>query len=85
VDKIPHETWATYAFPQPRFGHLASNCVESLNSAWGRIRFLQPLKMVDAIWSTTMKTIHDRYHRQQQSTLIADVPLTKFKDYLRSS
>ena len=28
---IPAETWATYAFPLPRYGHITSNIVESLN------------------------------------------------------
>ena len=28
VDAIPHKTWATYAFPQPRYGHLTSNIVD---------------------------------------------------------
>jgi hypothetical protein len=85
VDAIPYKTWATYAFPQPRYGHLTSNIVESLNSAWGRIRFLQPLKMMDAIWSTTMETIYNRYHRVQQNTVLADVPLAKFKERQKTS
>lgn len=85
VDSIPHKTWTWYAFPYPRFGHNTSNIVESLNSAWNPIRSLPPLKMMDTIWSTTMKTIHDRYHRPQQSLQLADVPLSKFKDRLKSS
>jgi hypothetical protein len=85
VDNISHGTWARYAFPYPRFGHNTSNNVESLNSVWNPLRSLSPLKMVDAIWSTTMKTIYDRSHRPQQSTEIADIPLLKFKDRLRSS
>lgn len=85
VDTIPHKTWTTYAFPQPRYGHLTSNIVESLNSAWGRIRFFQPLKMMDAIWSTTMETIYNRYRRPQQSTVLADTPLAKFKERQKAS
>ena len=41
--------------------------------------------MVDTIWSTTMKTIYDRYRRPQQSIDLADMPLLKFKDRLKSS
>lgn len=41
--------------------------------------------MMDAIWSTTMKTIYDRYHRPQQSTVLADVQLAKFKERQRTS
>ena len=49
------------------------------------IRSLPPLKMIDAIWSTTMKTIYDRHNRPQQSTELADIPLSKFKDRLKAS
>lgn len=59
--------------------------MESLNSAWGRIRFLQPLKMMDAIWSVTMESFYNRYHRVQQSTVLADVPFAKFKERQQTS
>ena len=85
VDAIPHITWAYYAFPYPRYGHNTSNIVESLNSVWNPLRSLPPLKMVDAIWSATIKTIYDRNRRTQQSTQIADVLFLKFKDRLQSS
>jgi hypothetical protein len=41
--------------------------------------------MMDAIWSTTMKTIYDRYRRPQQSTILADIPLAKFKERQKAS
>jgi hypothetical protein len=41
--------------------------------------------MMDAIWSTTMKTIYERYHRRQQSTVLADVPFAKFKERQKAS
>jgi len=81
----PHKTWTWYAFPYPRFGHNTSNIVESLNSVWNPLRSLPLLKMVDTTWSIMMKTIYDRYYRPQQGTEIADAPLLKFKDRLRSS
>jgi transposase-like protein len=32
INNIPHETWAQYAFPAARFGHITSNIAESINS-----------------------------------------------------
>jgi hypothetical protein len=32
INSIPHMTWAQYAFPIPRFGHITSNITESINS-----------------------------------------------------
>ena len=34
---IPADTWATYAFPVPRFGHITSNIVETVNAAWKKL------------------------------------------------
>ena len=85
MDGIPHRTWAHYTFPHARYGHYTSNIVESLNSVWNLIKSLPPLKMIDAIWSTTMKTIYDRYNRPQQSTELTDIPLSKFKNRLKAS
>lgn len=41
--------------------------------------------MMDAIYTTVMKTIHDRSKRPQRSTRICDVPLDKFNNRLKSS
>ena len=41
--------------------------------------------MMDAIFTLLMKTVHDRFHRPQSSTTLADVPLAKFNDRLKSS
>ena len=40
---------------------------------------------MDAIYTLLMKTVHDRYYRLQRTTTIADTPLTKFNDRLKSS
>ena len=40
---------------------------------------------MDAIWSTVMETIYNRYHRAQQSTVLADVPFAKFKECQQTS
>ena len=41
--------------------------------------------MIDAIWTTVIKTFHDRYNRLQLSTTLANTPYTKFQDRLRNS
>jgi hypothetical protein len=41
--------------------------------------------MMDAIWSTTMETIYNRCHRIQQSTVLTDIPLAKFKERQKTS
>jgi hypothetical protein len=82
---IPFKLWTSCYYPWPRYGHDTSNITESLNSSWRDIRTLQPLKMVDAIWSSTMKTVHDRKIRPQKGTAIADTPWTKFLDRLKDS
>jgi hypothetical protein len=85
VDNIPHKLWARYAFPASRYGHYTSNIVESLNSVWGQLRYLPPLKMVDGIWTTVMKTFHDRLHRPHNSSCLPDTVYLKFQDRLKSS
>jgi hypothetical protein len=37
---------------------------------------------MDAIYTTIMKIVHDRYHRPQRSEVIANIPLAKFNDRL---
>jgi hypothetical protein len=41
--------------------------------------------MMDAIYTLLMKTVHDRFHRPQRTETIADVPLAKFNERLKSS
>jgi hypothetical protein len=62
------------AFLYPQFDNNTSNIVEPLNSVWNSLRSLPLLKIVDIIWSISMKTIYDRNHRLRQSTEIAEVP-----------
>jgi hypothetical protein len=85
LDLIPHKTWATYAFPFSRFGHLTSNISESVNNMWKEIRYLPILKMVDTIWSTMMKTIYKRYNEIQKNSILCDIPYTKFQKRLKDS
>jgi zinc finger SWIM domain-containing protein 3 len=59
LKKIPAEQWATYAFPKPRFGHITSNIVESINSSWIEIRSLLALKLLTTIWATIMHTVYE--------------------------
>ena len=56
-----------------------------MNSAQADIRRLLPLQMMDAIYTLLMKTVHDQFHRLQRTKTLADVPLAKFNDRLKSS
>jgi hypothetical protein len=79
--------YISYAFPWPRYGHDTSNIVESLNKKWGQIRFLPPLLLVDAIYTSTMKMVYDRCikSKKQHSDIIADIPYTKFVERQKRS
>lgn len=85
VDNIPHYAWARYAFLRPRFGHDTSNINESINNAWLDIRRLPPLQMLDNIYATVMKTVHDRFYKPQKFEVIADVLMRKFNERLQAS
>jgi len=50
-----------------------------LNSSWSDIRHLSPLQLVDAIYSTSMRMVYHRFKEPQQSPLLVDVPMAKFK------
>jgi hypothetical protein len=60
INDIPHDTWASYAFPYPRFGHITSNIVESLNAKFKEIRDLPVLQIQLAFWSNYLQTINSR-------------------------
>jgi hypothetical protein len=60
IDNIPHETWASHAFPYARFGHITSNIVESLNAKFKEIRDLPVLQIQLALWSDCLQTINSR-------------------------
>ncbi len=75
----------SYKFPLLGFGFDTSNINESLNSAWGQLRFLQPLQMMDGIYSVIMKTVYNRYHRLQRSAELVDIQLSRFNDRLANS
>ena len=85
VDSIPHKYWAQYAFLYPRYGQDTSNIIELLNGTWSEIRNLQPLKLVEAIYTIVMKTFHDRFHRPHQSQILPKAQLQAFNDQLQCS
>lgn len=64
---IPAETWATHVFPLPRYGHITSNIVESLNGTWKHLRQLSSLWLSGSIWSSVMETFCERRERVQTS------------------
>jgi hypothetical protein len=76
---IDKKLWTRAYAPYPKWGHDTSNIIESLNSSWSDIRHLPPLQLVDAIYSTSMRMVYHRFKEPQQSPLLADVPMAKFK------
>jgi hypothetical protein len=64
----------------PRFGVDTSNIIESLNGTWSEIRNLQPLKLIDAIYTAVMKTFYDRYHRVMKDLVLPDATLKLFQE-----
>jgi hypothetical protein len=44
-----------------------------------------PLQMMDAIYTTVMKMVHDRFYKPQKFEVIADVLITKFNNRLQAS
>jgi hypothetical protein len=87
IENLDHTTWARYAFPFPRYGHDTNNVNESINNSWLDIRRLPILQMIEAIYTFLMKMVYDRHNEAelQKSTEIADIPLQKFNERLRSS
>ena len=67
IRSIPVETWATYASLAPRYGHITSNIIESLNGTWKHLRHLPPLRLLAGIWSLVMGTFCERRERLQAS------------------
>jgi hypothetical protein len=47
--KIGYQNFSYYSFPRSRFGHDTNNLTESVNSIWGDLRNLPPLRMLDGI------------------------------------
>src|SRR4051794_33616063 len=63
IVSIPPETYTVHAFPLPRFGHLTSNIIESLNGSWKQIRSFPPLLLLTSIWSKVIETFAERRDR----------------------
>jgi hypothetical protein len=76
---IDQKLWTRVYAPYPKWGHDTSNIIESLNSSWSDIRNLPPLRLVDAIYSASMRLVYLRFKEPQQSLLLADIPMAKFK------
>ena len=56
-----------------------SNIIKSLNSSWLDIYHLPPLQLVDVIYSTLIRMVYHRFKEPQQSPLLADILIAKFK------
>lgn len=72
LDRIPRNRWMTFAFPLPRYGHLTSNIIESVNAQWLDIRSLPALQLLSQLWTTMMVKFYERYHRQQKTSRLTD-------------
>jgi hypothetical protein len=83
--KIDVRTWTRAGAKAARYGYDTSNVIESLNSAWSDIRCLPPLRMMDAIYSYCMKMVYDRSVAPQASPMIANVPMARFEDRLKTA
>ena len=70
----------SYACKLPRFGIDTSNIIESLNGTWSEIRNLQPLKLIDEIYTAVMKTFYDRFHRPMKDPKLLDAILKLFQE-----
>ena len=82
---IDLSTWTRAGAKVPRFGHDTSNIIESINGAWSNIWCLPPLCLIDAIYSYCMKMVYDRSIAPQISPMIANVPMAKFGDRLKTA
>ena len=60
LDTIGYPKFAFINFPRPRYGHDTSNIVESVNSAWGEIRNLPPLRLLDKIYRWMTRQFFER-------------------------
>jgi hypothetical protein len=69
LNSIPHKLWQARSFPGPRYGHVTSNIVESLNSRLAvidSIRELHPLGILNGLWLVVMEDRAERYKLAQQ-------------------
>ena len=62
LTSIPQERWTAFGFPLPRYGHMTSNIVESVNAQWLVARRLPPLQLLNHLWTTMMAKFYIRYH-----------------------
>lgn len=72
VQQIPQNRWVTSAFPLPRYGHLTSNIIESVNAEWLGLRNLPVIPLLNQIWLIMMAKFHDRHHRRQGNMRFTD-------------
>lgn len=50
INSIPHDQWATYAFPLPRYGTTTSNTSEQCNNWLGPLRSRPIVELLQGIW-----------------------------------
>lgn len=75
LNDIPHQQWAMYANPNPRYGHTTSNIAESINSAWREtVREATPFSAIKLIWEYVVNKFYTR-------RLVASNLLSQFTPY----
>jgi hypothetical protein len=70
VSGISKRLWTRAFAPYPKWGHDASNTIESLNGSWSEIRQLPPLQLMGAIYSTSMRMVYKRFNEPQKSLFL---------------
>lgn len=85
LNAIPHNQWASYAFPTARYGHITSNAVESLNAAWIDYRSLPVLPLLTSLWAYVMRTTYARRHQTHKSLRITDVAKERLDEAYRQA
>jgi hypothetical protein len=83
VDRILYKYWTQYAFLYPQYSQDTSNIIELLNGTWSDIRNLQPLKLINAIYTTVIKTFYNRFHCLYQSQDLPNAQLQAFNKQLQ--
>ena len=79
LSKIPKAAWAWHARAVPQYGYDTSNILESVNNVLRPLRKLQPLRMMDGIWTWLMGLIYERHLRPQRGVIVNSI-LTLFKE-----
>lgn len=68
LNEIPHQHWADYAFPAPRYGQHTSNLVEQQNFVYLQAREMPVLDMCVYIWEDIQRKAFERLETSQAAS-----------------